>query len=466
MNARPERTQGIGAGRDTGRTRHAGALLQAGFLACAGLGVLLLESWHGPTILSLWGSHGVDAGDLPAIPLAALALAIAVRRRPDRGSLAPALALAALLIVAGIVAEDTGGPLVPDGGGTFGGSTARTSAHNPEPVERWSHVALSYDGHRLRLYVNGNEVASRSTKGTIEHTDDPLWIGGSQPYGEFFRGLIDEVRIEDRALSTSEIRREMTRPIARSRAEEGLVGAYSFDTRSRTRAADSSPAGNDGAIEGPVWTSEGKFGGALSFDADHELVRIPASTSLNLATGMTLSAWIHPSSRQAGWRTILHRQTDTYFLMAGSPRENDAGPLDDAPALLLGGVILLCTMLAVDGGRWLTNPASRLWPCITLFLAGSVGDAVLAPARTLIGPLLVAIWLALTAASRRAATAFWLAAAAFCAVTIVSLPGRSSIEAGATPGASARALALAIVLALVGIEAGLARAQGAATATR
>jgi hypothetical protein len=47
------------------------ALLLAG--ACA---VFLFEPWHGPIVLSLSRSHGIDTGDLPALVLIALAVAI------------------------------------------------------------------------------------------------------------------------------------------------------------------------------------------------------------------------------------------------------------------------------------------------------------------------------------------------------------------------------------------------------
>ena len=37
--------------------------------------------------------------------------------------------------------------------------------------------------------------------GQVLHTNEPLWIGGNQPYGEYFDGDIDEVRVYDRALT-------------------------------------------------------------------------------------------------------------------------------------------------------------------------------------------------------------------------------------------------------------------------
>ncbi|MGZ5312109.1 MAG: LamG-like jellyroll fold domain-containing protein, partial [Solirubrobacterales bacterium] len=44
-------------------------------------------------------------------------------------------------------------------------------------------------------------------------TDNPLWIGGNSPYGEYFQGLIDEVRVYDRALSQADIQADMNAPI-------------------------------------------------------------------------------------------------------------------------------------------------------------------------------------------------------------------------------------------------------------
>ena len=141
-----------------------------------------------------------------------------------------------------------------------------------------------------------------------------------RPYGEYFEGLIDEVRVYDRALSPPTCRprcRRRSRSGTISRAA-GLVAAYAFDRGSGTVAADASGNGNAGKIIGATWTTRGRFGGALRFDGTGEVVRVPASASLNLRAAMTLSAWIRPSESQSGWRTILHRQTDAYFLMAGA----------------------------------------------------------------------------------------------------------------------------------------------------
>ena len=108
--------------------------------------------------------------------------------------------------------NDTGA-LRPSGGGTIGGSLQWTTATSPLVVGTWTHLALTYNGSVVQLYVNGVATASATASGPVQTTASPLWIGGNSPYGEFFRGLIDEVRVYDRALSQAEIQTDMTTPV-------------------------------------------------------------------------------------------------------------------------------------------------------------------------------------------------------------------------------------------------------------
>ena len=110
-------------------------------------------------------------------------------------------------------ASNSDGPLRPSGGGTFGTSTTYVSGPTASPVNAWTHVALTYDGATQRLFVNGTQAATRATTGTIQTTDNPLWIGGNTPYGEYFTGLIDEVRVYNRALTQADIQADMNTPV-------------------------------------------------------------------------------------------------------------------------------------------------------------------------------------------------------------------------------------------------------------
>ena len=86
--------------------------------------------------------------------------------------------------------------------------------------------------------------------GRSRFSDDPLWIGGNRPYGEFFHGVIDEVRVYSRALDADEIRADMARPLGPA---DGLMAAYAFNEGDGATATDSSGRGNTGVIRGAVW---------------------------------------------------------------------------------------------------------------------------------------------------------------------------------------------------------------------
>ena len=77
------------------------------------------------------------------------------------------------------------------------------------PLGRWTHVALTYDGARMRFYENGDEVRSVPVAGSIRDANCRQRIGGRVPGGGWFKGVLDEVRVYNRALRAAEIRRAM-----------------------------------------------------------------------------------------------------------------------------------------------------------------------------------------------------------------------------------------------------------------
>jgi hypothetical protein len=77
------------------------------------------------------------------------------------------------------------------------------------PLNAWSHLASTYDGSTLRLYVNGVLASSPAASGSMAASSGVLRIGGNSVWPEWFAGLIDEVRIYNRALSAGEIQTDM-----------------------------------------------------------------------------------------------------------------------------------------------------------------------------------------------------------------------------------------------------------------
>ena len=89
----------------------------------------------------------------------------------------------------------------------------RQTSHTAIPLNGWTHIATTYDGASQRFYINGVLVATKAQTGSIAVGNQPLRIGGNNVSGEFFRGVIDEVRIYNRALSLAEIGADMVTPI-------------------------------------------------------------------------------------------------------------------------------------------------------------------------------------------------------------------------------------------------------------
>jgi hypothetical protein len=77
------------------------------------------------------------------------------------------------------------------------------------PEGTWTHIAATYDGSVTVIYVNSLEVAASPPPAGPYDTDpgQPLMIGTNTENrdDEYFSGLIDELRIYDRALTPEEV---------------------------------------------------------------------------------------------------------------------------------------------------------------------------------------------------------------------------------------------------------------------
>jgi hypothetical protein len=102
------------------------------------------------------------------------------------------------------------------------------------PANTWSHLAMTWDGLTIRVYVNGAQVASGALAGLAVPSASPLRIGGNSVWGEWFAGLIDEVRVYNRALTAAEIAGDRDTAIA---GGAGLLAARSALRAPKVRKA-------------------------------------------------------------------------------------------------------------------------------------------------------------------------------------------------------------------------------------
>jgi len=74
------------------------------------------------------------------------------------------------------------------------------------PLHEWVHVAGSFDGSQIVLYINGQAVKTAPASGVLRHNDEPVYVGGSQFWTpRFLHGRIDDARIYGYALSLEQV---------------------------------------------------------------------------------------------------------------------------------------------------------------------------------------------------------------------------------------------------------------------
>ncbi|MFL5897566.1 MAG: LamG-like jellyroll fold domain-containing protein [Solirubrobacterales bacterium] len=193
------------------------------------------------------------------------------------------------------------------------------AAEDPEPMPHnvWTHVALTFDGARMRLYRDGALVDTAAAQGA-QPTTGPLSIGCSKEFHDGYRGKIDELRIYNRALGAEEVGGDESAPIETPQA--GPVAAYPFDQGEGTTAADTTGNEHDASLEGGAeWTERGKYGSALHFDGADDCLTVEDSPDLQLREEFTLETWVKPEGKgeaewlQSRWMSPAVSSDATYF---------------------------------------------------------------------------------------------------------------------------------------------------------
>ena len=144
----------------------------------------------------------------------------------------------------------------PGGGVTVGSVDAVTRGTTPLTLNTWSHLALTYDGSTLRLYVNGVQLTGLAQTGNITSSANPLQIGGDSIFGQYFKGTIDEVRVYNTALNQSQIQTDMATPVG-SGGSVPLVSLSSPTHQLRQRGDWIDQPGAAGDIDQHWWRNSG-----------------------------------------------------------------------------------------------------------------------------------------------------------------------------------------------------------------
>jgi CSLREA domain-containing protein len=221
------------------------------------------------------------------------------------------------------------------------------TAANALTLNTWQHVAATFNGANLKIFLNGSQVASSAGTGTINAVTSDLVIGRNIALGTSFTGQIDEVELFNRALLQTEIAtiadagvvgkcHTSTVTVAVSPSavlEDGSANlVYTF-----TRSGDiTSPLTVNFSVGGTAtFSSDYTQSGAATFSASAGTVDFPANTSTAMVT-------IDPTpdtTYELAESVALTVSTSANYNV-GSP-DQATGTInndDDAPVLKIGNV--------------------------------------------------------------------------------------------------------------------------------
>ncbi len=215
----------------------------------------------------------------------------------------------------------------------------------------------------VTFYLNGVNDGSGETSSTYDDnaTSKPVVIGSASEGGaDNMEGIIDDVRIYDRALSAEEVKRMFdlgnTTRIGKTittnpNLNDGLAGHWSFDGKDMDISAwtaevrDSSGNGNHGDwINHATTTTIGKLGQALEFDGSNDYVDVG---DIDFTGEITLSSWINTRSQPQYLDIITKTGGGTpadYYLLTG---------YDEVQfGFYAGGYIFHTTSVDLDINTW------------------------------------------------------------------------------------------------------------------
>jgi len=120
--------------------------------------------------------------------------------------------------------------LVSSNGSSFG----RAAGFLPE-TNTWYHIAGTFDGSAIKLYVNDSLIASVNYTATIHKNELPFYMGRTESGSngsDYLYGWLDELRVWNKARSQDQLM-QTSKDTLNSKyyntADSGLVAYYRFD---------------------------------------------------------------------------------------------------------------------------------------------------------------------------------------------------------------------------------------------
>lgn len=221
----------------------------------------------------------------------------------------------------------------------FSGQGAGSGVFSNLPsANEWHHGIITFDGvdyqatGSYKIYIDGvsQSLTSASSSGGATNANAIGWrIGGVST--NYFKGKIDDVRIYDRVLSSTEVAALYNETSAKFQSTQdkvmtdGLVGYWSFNGKTMfNNVGDSSGQGNNGNKASTLATSTflvpGKIGQAWNFlgtGNDTNAINISDSSVFDTGSELTTSLWYKTSNKSMSSKAMLVHDFSQYKYIGG-----------------------------------------------------------------------------------------------------------------------------------------------------
>jgi hypothetical protein len=131
------------------------------------------------------------------------------------------------------------------------GWTVVTSASTIQ-YNTWMHIAATYDQTSIKIYINGNLDATLNVNAALPTGSESWYIGRRWDHNDYFRGVMDEIRIWNVARTQAQIQASMNTTVPTNAT--GLRAYYKLDESAGTSPADATGNGYNGTLtNGSIW---------------------------------------------------------------------------------------------------------------------------------------------------------------------------------------------------------------------
>lgn len=199
------------------------------------------------------------------------------------------------------------------------GSYISTGAYQTT-LNEWHHVVCKGDGTNLRLYIDGELKDTRAISGltyTRKSNSNPLIIGKRTPTSSGgIAGTLKNLKIYDRPITDEEITKLYNEKVEKKTQVATLKGNLVLDLPLKSNYTKSETVGSEILTDRTPYSNDGQNNGvsigsdSASFSGSLQNITIPAE-DIVIDKGLTLSAWIKPTSYPSERATII---VNKYYL--------------------------------------------------------------------------------------------------------------------------------------------------------